>query len=282
MAPIIKEYHFHTYYFQCNDESKEKALNLYNLIKDLTAFIAIPHKFNEEPVGPHPIGSFETWVPQESFAEAYSWFLLNRGDLSILIHPLTRDEIEDHTVRAVWMGDSLPLDGSPLSELLPEIPAQYPDLELGYSKKPWHDVPKPTLAADIVLFVRNGSDNDEKVLLIQRKYEPFKDCWALPGGHVDQDEPLEVAARRELKEETGIEMEEGSLYQFHTFSAPGRDPRGWTVSVAYVGMLIQEIEPDAGDDAKLAQWFSTKALPELAFDHKDIIHKALESCEDDL
>ena len=271
MSPYIKEYHFHTYYFQNNEQSRVDAQHLYDLVKDLE-FTAVPSKFNEAPIGPHPIGSFETWVPQESFAEAYSWFLMNRGGLSILVHPLTKDEVDDHTNRDIWMGPSIPLNVARLEKHLPEVPAQYPELRLGYSKKPWHNVPKPTLAADIVVFAKSSDSDTDNIILIQRKYEPFKGCWALPGGHVNKDEPLEAAARRELEEETGIAMEK--LSQFYTFGDPGRDPRGWTVSVGFMGKLDHVPKLEAGDDAELAQWFSIDSLPDLAFDHVNIIKKA--------
>ena len=82
-----------------------------------------------------PTTSYEVWVPRESFAAAFSWFTLHRGNLSVLVHPLTRHELLDHTERAVWMGDSVPLDLSQLSPLLDHVPLQYLELGLGYSLK---------------------------------------------------------------------------------------------------------------------------------------------------
>lgn len=144
-------------------------------------------------------------------------------------------------------------------------------------------VEKPALTVDITLFALtpdNKPDDianpiDSKVLLIQRKYEPFKGFWALPGGHVDKDEPLETAALRELQEETsvsGIELE-----QFGAFGTPGRDPRGWYVSIGYLGIIgeTSEVTVQAADDATNAQWFPVKHLPDLAFDHKEIIKSGL-------
>ncbi|MEE4197942.1 MAG: NUDIX hydrolase [Bacteroidales bacterium] len=132
--------------------------------------------------------------------------------------------------------------------------------------------PRPAVTVDIIVFKKTG--RMDQVLLIERKNPPFKDCWALPGGFVDKDEDLEKAACRELKEETSIE--DIALSQLHTFGKPGRDPRGHTISVVYTGILNpgdQKIQ--AGDDAKNLQWFSINQLPELAFDHREIIEYAV-------
>jgi 8-oxo-dGTP diphosphatase len=117
-----------------------------------------------------------------------------------------------------------------------------------------------------------------RVLLIRRKNQPFEGRWALPGGFVDPHEPLEDAARRELWEETNVEP--ARLEQLHTFGAPGRDPRGWTVSVAYLAILeegaAQALQPQAGDDAAEVGWFDLCDPPPLAFDHADILACARE------
>ena len=274
MAPKIKEYHFHTYYFQDNGERKKNAFQFYTDIKSLNekgTFVAVVGTFNENPVGPHPIGSFETWVPQESFAEAYSWFLLHRGELSVLIHPLTQEELLDHTDRVSWIGEPMPLDTSVLAKII-RHPAQYPELHLGYSAPEYTE--KPIMAADVVLF-----SHDQEVLLIQRKYEPFQGQWALPGGHVEKDERLHEAATRELEEETGVYVPLTSEDQVGTFGNPGRDPRGWTVSVAFSACVEKSaFDPTAASDAVKTEWFPLNNLPELAFDHKDIIAKAWSRC----
>ncbi|MET0945034.1 MAG: NUDIX hydrolase [Flavobacterium sp.] len=111
------------------------------------------------------------------------------------------------------------------------------------------------------------------LLLIKRKNEPFKDLWALPGGFVDENEDLEKAAIRELEEETQIKV--AVLEQIGAFGKPYRDPRGHTVSVAYFGFVPENTIAVAADDAKEAQWFSIHQLPELAFDHSEIIKTAL-------
>lgn len=88
-----------------------------------------------KPIGPHPIGSFETWVPVEYFAKLYEWFVRNRSGLTIFIHPLTKHEVVDHTDRAVFMGKSYSLNIDSLSEEIPHFQSQYIHLGLGYAAK---------------------------------------------------------------------------------------------------------------------------------------------------
>ncbi|HNS52856.1 MAG TPA: NUDIX hydrolase [Anaerolineae bacterium] len=130
---------------------------------------------------------------------------------------------------------------------------------------------RPSVTVDVVLLAREGAQ--WRVLLIKRKHPPFEDEWALPGGFVEPYEPLESAARRELREEAGIEP--CRLEQLHTFGNPGRDPRGWTISVTYLAVLDEEeyrsLHPKAGDDAACAGWFDLSSPPPLAFDHADIL-----------
>ena len=95
---------------------------------------------NHQPRGPHPIGSFETWVPKEYFSEVMSFFMQRRNKMSIMIHPLTRYEVVDHTQRVMWLGPSLPLDVSVLTEDIGEAPLQYPELGLGYSRASTKDL----------------------------------------------------------------------------------------------------------------------------------------------
>lgn len=132
--------------------------------------------------------------------------------------------------------------------------------------------PKPALTVDLVVLTGKPPQN---VLLIRRRHEPFAGAWALPGGFVDENEPLEAAARRELREETGLAVSE--LTQIGAFGDPGRDPRGWTVTVAYLAHLDAEpANVTAGDDAADAQWHPLDRLPPLAFDHGNIIAQALQ------
>lgn len=81
-------------------------------------------------------GSYEVWCPKEYFSRVYSWFILHRGIHSVLIHPLTKEQLLDHSERAVWMGAPVPLDTKKLRPVLNKVPAQYPELKLGYNAPP--------------------------------------------------------------------------------------------------------------------------------------------------
>jgi 8-oxo-dGTP diphosphatase len=130
-----------------------------------------------------------------------------------------------------------------------------------------YEYPRPAVTVDIVIVTRSPKP---RVLLIRRRNEPFAGCWALPGGFVDMDETLEAAARRELLEETGVHAKD--LVQLHTFGDPGRDPRGRTISVAYLAVVnADKLKPHAADDAAEVGWFSLTRPPSLAFDHREIL-----------
>ena len=146
-----------------------------------------------------------------------------------------------------------------------------------------YDYPRPAVTVDIVVCTGKLSD----VLLIQRKHAPFEGCWALPGGFIEMEETLEAAALRELREETGVS--DVALTEIGVFGAPFRDPRGRVITIAYVAVLEEPaLKVKAGSDASAAAWFSTAPFdqtcksnattkrPKLAFDHAEIIQKALE------
>jgi 8-oxo-dGTP diphosphatase len=135
-----------------------------------------------------------------------------------------------------------------------------------------YEYPRPAVTVDVVLL--KVLDNKLKVLLIQRKMPPFENRWALPGGFLDIDEELETAARRELYEETGLKI--GKLLELGAFAKIGRDPRGRTLSVAYLSIHISTsaLRAKAGDDAAEVGWFSVNRPPRLAFDHGEILRKA--------
>lgn len=158
----------------------------------------------------------------------------------------------------------------------PSVPPPLgPPLCLGYADgMPTYEYPRPGLTTDLV--VLRGRRGARELLLVRRGGEPFMDWWALPGGFVDEGERPEDAARRELAEETGLAWD-GPLVQGHTYGDPGRDPRGWTVSVVYAADLGEEadVEVTGGDDAEDAAWMPVHALPPLAFDHDIIVAETL-------
>ncbi|MBA4191893.1 MAG: NUDIX hydrolase [Planctomycetaceae bacterium] len=133
-----------------------------------------------------------------------------------------------------------------------------------------YDYPRPALTVDIAIVTREAHP---RVLLIRRKKDPFAGSWALPGGFVEENERIPDAARRELVEETGVTV--ADLEQLYTVGDPGRDPRGWTVSVAYLAQVNPaEMKPVAADDAEAVGWFLLDKLPALAFDHAMILGRA--------
>lgn len=137
-----------------------------------------------------------------------------------------------------------------------------------------YDYPRPVVTVDCVVFSGDPAGGGLEVVLIRRGKEPFQGQWALPGGHVEKDEDLDVSARRELAEETGIE--DADLEQLRAFGKPNRDPRGHYVTVAYVGRVDRRgHELRATEDASEARWFPVSRLPALAFDHQEIIEAAL-------
>ncbi len=124
---------------------------------------------------------------------------------------------------------------------------------------------------DVVLFtiIRDALH----VLLVRRKYAPFRNRWAIPGGFVEKNESLDEAALRELKEETGVKKV--YLEQLCTFGDPGRDPRGRTITVAYFA-LTRPVDVRADSDAADAEWHPVDKLPKLAFDHDRILATAVQ------
>ena len=130
--------------------------------------------------------------------------------------------------------------------------------------------PRPAVTADCIVITREA---EPEVLLIERGDEPFKGCWAFPGGFMNMDETTEQCAIRELEEETGLRVSE--VYQIGAYSKVDRDPRGRTVTVAYLAIVEKPIAVTGQDDAAKAQWFPLSDLPELAFDHADIMQDAI-------
>jgi 8-oxo-dGTP diphosphatase len=130
---------------------------------------------------------------------------------------------------------------------------------------------RPALTVDCVVY--GLDDGNLKVLLIQRDKDPFAGCWALPGGFVHVEESLDEAARRELEEETGLNID--YLEQLYTFGSVNRDPRERVVSVAYYALVKPgDHSVHAATDARSAAWFSATEVPPLAFDHAEILRVA--------
>lgn len=134
---------------------------------------------------------------------------------------------------------------------------------------PTYQYPRPAVTVDAVVF----TPDQNKVLLIRRKNDPFQDHWALPGGFIDENEAPETAVARELQEETGLT--DLSFTPNGFWGAPGRDPRGHTISLAFAATLDPTTQtPEAADDAAEAAWHNLANLPPLAFDHAKIIAAA--------
>ena len=131
--------------------------------------------------------------------------------------------------------------------------------------------PRPAVTADCVVITLEAVP---RVLLIQRGNEPFKGSWAFPGGFMNMDETTEECAVRELEEETGVRI--SGLHQIGAFSKIDRDPRGRTITVAYLAIVNQPLDARGMDDAKGAAWFPMNKLPKLAFDHEEMLCVAKE------
>lgn len=132
-----------------------------------------------------------------------------------------------------------------------------------------YEYPRPAVTADCVVIAK---EIEPKVLLIRRGNEPFKGQWAFPGGFMNMEETTEQCAVRELEEETGLKVTE--IKQIGAYSKVDRDPRGRTVTVAYLVVIDKAEAVKGGDDAAKAQWFPISGLPKLAFDHEEIMKDA--------
>ncbi|MBV7332334.1 NUDIX hydrolase [Chloroflexi bacterium TSY] len=149
-------------------------------------------------------------------------------------------------------------------------------LQQNQRKQYSYEYPRPAVTVDVIVFTFR--EDTLQVLLIQRNRDPFVNKWALPGGFIEIDEPLEDGARRELQEETGIT--DVYLEQLYTFGEPNRDPRSRVITIAYFALLSLDQAAKqvvhAGDDAGDARWWNYYDLPELAFDHQRILDYALQ------
>jgi len=138
-----------------------------------------------------------------------------------------------------------------------------------------YEYPRPAVTVDAAVLV--NQNRQWFILLIERKHDPFKGCYALPGGFVEEDETLETAIARELQEETNLVL--NNLQQFRAYSRPNRDPRGRTISVIFISVLKEFPAAVAGDDAAAVKWFPLDQLPALAFDHGEIVKDIIENTE---
>ena len=130
--------------------------------------------------------------------------------------------------------------------------------------------PRPAVTADSVVMT---NEPQPKVLLIQRGADPYKGAWAFPGGFMNMDETTEQCAIRELEEETGLKV--AKVHQIGAYSKVDRDPRGRTITVAYLAIVDSTKAVIGQDDAAKAEWFPITDLPHLAFDHYDIMKDAI-------
>lgn len=134
------------------------------------------------------------------------------------------------------------------------------------------DYERPSVTCDIVIFT--VSNNGLEVLLVKRGVEPYKNSWAIPGGFIKMNESLEETAKRELYEETGVK--DVYLEQLYTFGNVKRDPRGRVITTTYMALTNSEkINLKPKTDVVEAKWFSINKLPQLGFDHKEILEYAL-------
>lgn len=130
--------------------------------------------------------------------------------------------------------------------------------------------PRPAVTADCIVMT---NEPQPKVLLIQRGAGPYKGAWAFPGGFMNMDETTEQCAIRELEEETGLKV--AKVHQIGAYSKVDRDPRGRTITVAYLAIIDSPENVIGQDDAAKAEWFPITELPHLAFDHYDIMKDAI-------
>lgn len=145
------------------------------------------------------------------------------------------------------------------------------------TQKYTYDYPRPAVTTDCVVFGFDG--HDLKILLIERGLEPYKGCWAFPGGFLNMDETAEQGALRELREETGLDLR--YIKQVGAFSDVNRDPRTRVITIAFYA-LAKKASVQGGDDAAKAQWFALNEVPRLAFDHDYILRKTMEKLRKDI
>ncbi len=145
------------------------------------------------------------------------------------------------------------------------------------AQKYTYKYPHPAVTTDCVVF--GVARRKLEILLVERGNEPYKGCWAFPGGFLNMDENAKQGALRELKEETGLELQ--NIKEFGTFTDVDRDPRERVISIAFYA-LTKKSEVKGGDDAAKAQWFALDEVPPLAFDHDLMLNNAIQTLKEDL
>ena len=134
--------------------------------------------------------------------------------------------------------------------------------------------PKADITVDVIIV-----NKKDEMLLVKRKNEPYKDCWAIPGGYLNVGkESIEDAARREVKEETDLD----TMVKFwNYYDTPDRDPRGVTITMVFIALVLNDVVATAGDDAKEVKWVKIDEVlnENLAFDHKKIITEFMKCFE---
>lgn len=133
-----------------------------------------------------------------------------------------------------------------------------------------YEYPRPAVTTDCIVITKEARP---RVLLIERGGEPYKGHWAFPGGFMDMDETAEQCAMRELREETGMSV--NHVTQVGAYSRVDRDPRGRTVGIAFLALTESPCAVEGQDDAAKAKWWFVDELPELAFDHGEMMLDAL-------
>lgn len=156
-----------------------------------------------------------------------------------------------------------------------EQEASFEEFIQWYQEQDHPEYEKPSVTVDIVLLCYNKVHDEMKILLIQRKSHPYRFSWALPGGFVGPDESTAESVIRETTEETGVDISRQNIEQLHTFSTPGRDPRGWVITVSYLAFIGEEALI-AGDDAKEVGWFTMKRQEDQLHLTKDDVEIVLD------
>lgn len=187
---------------------------------------------------------------------------------------LGTSSLDNYKKRSEYMEEPREAKNSSLHGLqgMQEVGRKQPMKIVDPSSQRKGELENPLVTVDVLMM--SLRQKDLQMLLIKRRFWPFEDMWAIPGGFVNTDESLEEAAKRELQEKTGVQ--DVYLEQLYTFGNPGRDPRARVITVVYFALLDAErLQVRVATDTDDLNWFSVYDLPPLAFDHKEIVEYAL-------